>query len=103
MGFPLERGSVEDGILTCHWHHARFDPRAWPASSGRNRGESLEALPSDVETIRTALLEAFDGQRQVDLAARLVARHLKLGYSPKSLFATLARYAKMQASNLIRC
>src|SRR3974377_1670586 len=25
MGFPLERGSVEDGILTCHWHHARFD------------------------------------------------------------------------------
>jgi nitrite reductase/ring-hydroxylating ferredoxin subunit len=25
MGFPLERGTVEDGILTCHWHHARFD------------------------------------------------------------------------------
>ncbi len=25
MGFPLHRGSVVDGILTCHWHHARFD------------------------------------------------------------------------------
>ena len=25
MGFPLDRGSLEDGILTCHWHHARFD------------------------------------------------------------------------------
>ncbi len=25
MGFPLHQGSVEDGILTCHWHHARFD------------------------------------------------------------------------------
>jgi nitrite reductase/ring-hydroxylating ferredoxin subunit len=25
MGFPLRRGTVEDGILTCHWHHARFD------------------------------------------------------------------------------
>jgi nitrite reductase/ring-hydroxylating ferredoxin subunit len=25
MGFPLHRGSVIDGILTCHWHHARFD------------------------------------------------------------------------------
>src|SRR5215510_7219717 len=25
MGFPLDRGSFEDGILTCHWHHARFD------------------------------------------------------------------------------
>jgi len=25
MGFPLQKGSVKDGILTCHWHHARFD------------------------------------------------------------------------------
>jgi nitrite reductase/ring-hydroxylating ferredoxin subunit len=25
MGFPLHRGSIKDGILTCHWHHARFD------------------------------------------------------------------------------
>jgi nitrite reductase/ring-hydroxylating ferredoxin subunit len=25
MGFPLERGSLADGILTCHWHHARYD------------------------------------------------------------------------------
>src|SRR5947208_16207749 len=25
MGFPLHRGTIGDGILTCHWHHARFD------------------------------------------------------------------------------
>ena len=25
MGFPLDRGTVREGILTCHWHHARFD------------------------------------------------------------------------------
>src|SRR5215469_16703084 len=25
MGFPLSRGTVRDGLLTCHWHHARFD------------------------------------------------------------------------------
>lgn len=25
MGFPLDRGTCRDGILTCHWHHARFD------------------------------------------------------------------------------
>jgi nitrite reductase/ring-hydroxylating ferredoxin subunit len=25
LGFPLHRGSVQDGILTCPWHHARFD------------------------------------------------------------------------------
>ena len=25
MGFPLDRGTVSKGILTCHWHHAKFD------------------------------------------------------------------------------
>ncbi|MFB6095025.1 MAG: Rieske (2Fe-2S) protein, partial [Halodesulfurarchaeum sp.] len=25
MGFPLVRGSVGEGVLTCHWHHARFE------------------------------------------------------------------------------
>jgi len=25
MGFPLDRGTCRDGILTCHWHQARFD------------------------------------------------------------------------------
>ena len=25
LGFPLARGAVGDGIITCHWHHARFD------------------------------------------------------------------------------
>src|ERR1700730_4282955 len=24
-GSPLSRGTVRDGLLTCHWHHARFD------------------------------------------------------------------------------
>jgi len=25
MGFPLHRGTVKEGVLTCHWHHANFD------------------------------------------------------------------------------
>ncbi|SFS65855.1 Rieske (2Fe-2S) protein [Marininema halotolerans] len=25
MGFPLHQGNLKDGILTCEWHHARFD------------------------------------------------------------------------------
>lgn len=25
LGFPLHRGTVRDGIVTCHWHHAKFD------------------------------------------------------------------------------
>lgn len=28
MGFPLSRGTIKDGILTCDWHHARFDLRS---------------------------------------------------------------------------
>jgi nitrite reductase/ring-hydroxylating ferredoxin subunit len=25
LGFPMHRGSVRDGLVTCHWHEARFD------------------------------------------------------------------------------
>ena len=28
MGFPLSKGSLDHGLLTCHWHHARFDLRS---------------------------------------------------------------------------
>ena len=61
-----------------------------PARIPGERGERLDDLPNDVETICAALLDAFDRQRQVDLAARLVARHLTLGHSPQALIATLA-------------
>src|SRR5258708_28552487 len=28
MGFPLSKGTIKDGVLTCHWHHAQFDLRS---------------------------------------------------------------------------
>ncbi len=28
MGFPLSKGTLKDGVLTCHWHHAQFDLRS---------------------------------------------------------------------------
>ena len=62
-----------------------------PARIPGDGGEQLDDLPSDAEMIGAALLDAFDRQRQVDLAARLVARHLTLGHSPQALIATLAR------------
>lgn len=61
-----------------------------PARIPGDGGERLDDLPADPETIGAALLDAFDRQRQVDLAARLVARHLTLGHSPQALIATLA-------------
>jgi nitrite reductase/ring-hydroxylating ferredoxin subunit len=62
-----------------------------PAHMPGEGGGSLDDLPADAPTIRAALLDAFDRQRQVDLAARLAARHLTLGHSPQALIATLAR------------
>ncbi|TMJ42395.1 MAG: Rieske (2Fe-2S) protein [Alphaproteobacteria bacterium] len=61
-----------------------------PARVPGEGGESLDDLPTDASTIRAALLDAFDRQRQVDLAARLAARHLTLRHSPQALIATLA-------------
>ncbi|MGL3107975.1 Rieske (2Fe-2S) protein [Bradyrhizobium sp. BR 1432] len=61
-----------------------------PARIPSDGGEQLDELPAEPETIRATLLDAFDRQRQVDLAARLVARHLTLGHSPRALIATLA-------------
>ena len=62
-----------------------------PARIPGEGGEQLDDLPADADAIRAALLDAFDRQQQVDLAARLVARHLALGHSPQALIATLAR------------
>ncbi|GGA44107.1 hypothetical protein GCM10007416_16570 [Kroppenstedtia guangzhouensis] len=44
MGFPLHTGSLCDGILTCHWHHARFDVKS---------GGTLDPWADDVPTYRT--------------------------------------------------
>jgi len=61
-----------------------------PARIPGDGGEGLDDLPAGAEEIRVALLDAFDRQHQVDRAARLVARHLTLGYPPQALIATLA-------------
>jgi nitrite reductase/ring-hydroxylating ferredoxin subunit len=46
MGFPLTRGTVEDGILTCHWHHARFE---------LEEGDTFDLFADDVQTFPTAI------------------------------------------------
>ena len=61
-----------------------------PASLPGERGDSLNDLPVAAKEICAALLEAFDRQRQIDAAARLVARFLTLGHPPETLIATLA-------------
>jgi nitrite reductase/ring-hydroxylating ferredoxin subunit len=58
MGFPLHRGSVRDGILTCHWHHARFDL------------ESGGTFDQFADEARVFPVEIRDGEVWVDLAPR---------------------------------
>ncbi len=62
-----------------------------PASLPGERGDSLNDLPVAAKEICAALLDAFDRQRQIDAAARLVARFLTLGHPPETLIATLAQ------------
>jgi nitrite reductase/ring-hydroxylating ferredoxin subunit len=58
MGFPLHRGTIKDGILTCHWHHARFD---------LGSGGTFDQWADD---LRSYAVEVRDGDVLVDLAPR---------------------------------
>jgi hypothetical protein len=87
-GYATAVRSVLDGAMALYLaRYLNVPPARIPGESG----EQLDDLPSDADAIGAALLDAFDRQRQVDLAARLVARHLTLGHAPQALIATLAR------------
>ena len=58
MGFPLHRGTIEDGILTCHWHHARFDLRS---------GCTFDLFADDATTYP---VEVEDGRVYIDVSAK---------------------------------
>ena len=58
MGFPLDRGSVKDCILTCHWHHARFDLTS---------GGTFDQWADD---LRVYPVEVRDGAVWIDVAER---------------------------------
>ncbi|MGF1486211.1 MAG: Rieske (2Fe-2S) protein [Prochloraceae cyanobacterium] len=55
MGFPLDKGSVDNCILTCHWHHARFD---------LNTGGTFDLWADDV---RSFPVEIRDGEVWIDI------------------------------------
>jgi hypothetical protein len=61
-----------------------------PARLPGEEDDLIDHLPRGAEELRIALLDAFDRQRQVDTAGRLVARYLLLGHPPRALIGTLA-------------
>ena len=64
MGFPLSRGTTEDGILTCDWHHARFDLKS---------GGTFDLWAGDVLSFPT---QVQDGKVWVKIAQRKDIREL---------------------------
>ena len=71
MGFPLSRGTVRDGLLTCHWHHARFDLEG---------GGTFDPFADNVRSFRvqvegdSVFLVLDDGQADTERTARWLAR-----------------------------
>ena len=75
MGFPLHRGTVEAGLVTCHWHHARFDlasggtldpfaddARAFPVEVDGDDVYLVVTAPDDrVDQLRRRLAEGLEG------------------------------------------
>lgn len=75
MGFPLHRGTVEAGLVTCHWHHARFDlltggtldpfaddARAFPVEVEGDDVYLVVTAPDDrVDHLRRRLAEGLEG------------------------------------------
>ncbi|TLS52449.1 Rieske (2Fe-2S) protein [Paenibacillus antri] len=50
LGFPLHMGSLCNGIVTCHWHHARFDVCS---------GGTLDPWADDVPVHDSTVLEGL--------------------------------------------
>ncbi len=98
MGFPLDRGTIQDGILTCYWHYARFDLKS---------GGTFDLFADDA---RVFPVEIRDGAVWVDVAphADATARHqerLKVGLErnlslvvAKSVLALLADAADWRSA-----
>jgi hypothetical protein len=86
-GIEATRGVLHGAIAVYLARYLNVPPARLPGEDG----DRLDDLPHTIERIRAALLGAFDRQRQVDAAGRLVARHLTLGHPPSALIATLAQ------------
>lgn len=107
MGFPLDRGSVKDGMLTCHWHQARFDLKS---------GCTFDLWADDVIRFRTRVVDGNvlvaaepEGHHDVDhhlgrlergleqnvglVQAKSLLALLESGTSVESIVTRVARFA----------
>ena len=68
MGFPLHKGTVDDGILTCHWHHARFDLKS--GCTFDLFADDVDAYPVTVDDGQVYVHTDAAGSDPVELGSR---------------------------------
>jgi nitrite reductase/ring-hydroxylating ferredoxin subunit len=69
MGFPLHRGTVESGLVTCHWHNARFD-----LGSGGTLdpwADDVRSYPVEIDDGRVSVVVEPEPDRRGHLQQRL--------------------------------
>ncbi|WP_459195124.1 Rieske (2Fe-2S) protein [Halosimplex sp. J119] len=87
MGFPLSKGTVEDGLLTCHWHHARFELSC---------GDTFDIWADDVQTFPTAVRNGevyVDPDPESDVAPEVHWRNRLVDGMRENLSLVLAKGA----------
>ncbi len=98
MGFPLHRGSLEAGLVTCHWHHARFDlasggtldpfaddARAFPVEvEGDDVYLVVTAPDNRVDQLRRRLAEGLEGGLTL-VMSKAVLGLLEAGVAPAEI------------------
>jgi len=89
MGFPLDRGTVKDGILTCHWHHARFDLAS---------GGAFDLFADDVRAFPT---EIRNDEVWVDLALQTDLHQRQRGRLRDGLERDLSLVIAKSAINML--
>jgi nitrite reductase/ring-hydroxylating ferredoxin subunit len=105
MGFPLHRGTVEAGLVTCHWHHARFDlvsgctldPWADDAHGflAEVEGDDVWVRPRDegatVERLQQRLREGMEDNLTL-VIAKSVLGLVEAGAAPSAIVRTGAEF-----------
>ena len=69
MGFPLHRGTVESGLVTCHWHNARFDLRS--GGTLDPWADDVRSYPVEIDDGRVVVVVDPDPDRPGSLVHRL--------------------------------
>ncbi len=106
MGFPLHRGTVDDGLLTCHWHHARFDLSSgctfdlWADDAAALdvaiEGDEVRVAPrrtsDEVERLERRLVEGLEEGLTL-VVAKAVHGLLARGTSPSRIVEIGLRFA----------